>query len=169
MKVITNSLETDFSFVFQSLASAPGIHIPEGEGLWVPFEPGIENRFLLFNLKQNSFVIVFRAQPGSATMRHYHCSPVIGLTMQGAWKYREYDWVARAGSFVYEPAGEAHTLENIGEEPMITLFHVMGPSIQLDESGEQIGYVDAFSMLEYSRDYCKKSGISTAYLDKITF
>jgi len=34
----------------------------------------------------------------------------VGLHSSGGWKYKEYDYVNRAGSFLYEPAGSVHTL-----------------------------------------------------------
>jgi outer membrane protease len=30
--------------------------------------------------------------------------------LKGKWKYLEHDWVAEAGSYVFEPPGEIHTL-----------------------------------------------------------
>ena len=35
---------------------------------------------------------------------------VHGFVLKGRWRYLEHDWVASAGSFVYEPPGEIHTL-----------------------------------------------------------
>jgi len=40
--------------------------------------------------------------------------------MRGHWRYLEHDWIAKPGTFIYEPAGEAHTLV-ITEDTLITL------------------------------------------------
>src|SRR3954468_10044309 len=63
------------------------IRVDEAEGLWIG-----ENVF----------------QRGFAVQTHRHAGPVFGYTTSGAWKYREYDCVNRAGSFLYEPAGLVH-------------------------------------------------------------
>ena len=60
------------------------IQVDVAEGLWI-----VENIF----------------QAGYAVQTHRHTGPVYGYTTSGAWKYREYDYVNRAGSFLFEPAG----------------------------------------------------------------
>ena len=37
--------------------------------------------------------------------------------MRGHWRYLEHDWVAKPGTFIYEPAGEAHTLVITEDSP----------------------------------------------------
>src|ERR1700710_1771925 len=58
------------------------LHIKEREGLWV-----IRNRFM----------------PGYQVQTHKHTGPVYAFTTTGAWRYKESDFVNRAGSFLYEP------------------------------------------------------------------
>jgi hypothetical protein len=38
----------------------------------------------------------------------------------------------------------------------------------LDADGREIGYVDAFRLLDYCRRYYKENGLDPSYLDKIT-
>jgi quercetin dioxygenase-like cupin family protein len=154
--------------IFRNAAPFAGFEIPKDEGPWIPGEPGILNRFLLIDLKNNSFVTLVKCAPGSGIALHFHTAAVVGFTLQGMWKYREHDWIARPGSFVYEPAGEAHTLEVLGNEPMLSLFHVAGPHITLDETGRMVGYSDAFTVLDYCRGYCRENGIDARYFDRIT-
>lgn len=62
-----------------------------------------------------------------------------------------------------------HHLINLGKkEPMISLFHVTGPEIVVDEDGHLIEYVDVTVLTQYTRDYCKSKGISDSFLQKIT-
>jgi 2,4'-dihydroxyacetophenone dioxygenase len=111
---------------------------------------------------------LFFGAPGSGIDRHYHTGSVAGYCLQGSWKYKESDWIARPGTFVYERPGEAHTLQILGDETMVSFFHVMGPHITLDAEGGEIGYVDAFRLLEYCRQYYEENGLNASYLDKIT-
>ena len=71
------------------------IQVDVAEGLWI-----VENIF----------------QAGYAVQTHRHTGPVYGYTVSGAWRYREYDYVNRAGSFLFEPAGSVHTLECIEDD-----------------------------------------------------
>jgi quercetin dioxygenase-like cupin family protein len=74
------------------------IQVDVAEGLWI-----VENIF----------------QTGYAVQTHRHTGPVYGYTMSGAWKYREYEYVNRAGSFLFEPAGSVHTLECIEDDTQV--------------------------------------------------
>ena len=65
------------------------LQVDEQAGLWI-----IENVF----------------QAGFEVPTHRHTGPVWGYTTSGAWKYEEYDYVNRAGSYLYEPPGSIHTL-----------------------------------------------------------
>jgi 2,4'-dihydroxyacetophenone dioxygenase len=145
-----------------------GYAVDAENGVWIPTEPGIENRFLMFDLNRNSFAVVVRCAPRATIARHYHMGPVLGYCLQGTWKYKEYDWVAKPGTVVYEPPGEAHTLSVLGGSSMLSLFHVMGPHIQLDEDDRQVGYVEAFNLLMYCREYCADQGIDPGFLETIT-
>ena len=57
-----------------------------------------------------------------------------GYTTSGAWKYKEYDYVNRAGSFLYEPAGSVHTLQCIEDDTRVW-FQMYGANLNLDDDG----------------------------------
>ena len=65
---------------------------------------------------------------------HRHTGPVWGYTISGAWHYKEYDYVNRAGSFLYEPAGSVHTLECIEDDTNVW-FQMYGANLNLDAEG----------------------------------
>src|SRR5512134_3534076 len=67
-------------------------------------------RPLLLNTVTGSWCNLLRVRKAGVLSRHIHPSWVTGYVIRGAWRYLEHDWVARAGSFVYEPPGEIHTL-----------------------------------------------------------
>ena len=89
------------------------IHVKEGEGLWI-----VENIFV----------------KGYEVQTHRHTGPVWGYTTSGGWKYKEYDYVNRAGSFLYEPAGSIHTLQSVEDDTHVW-FHMYGVNLNLDDDG----------------------------------
>jgi 2,4'-dihydroxyacetophenone dioxygenase len=89
------------------------IQVKEQEGLWI-----VENIF----------------QAGYEVQKHRHTGPVWGYTSSGAWKYKEYDYVNRAGSFLYEPAGSVHTLQCIEDDTRVW-FHMYGANLNLRDDG----------------------------------
>src|SRR5207253_7534720 len=73
-------------------------------------------------------------QAGFEVQTHRHTGPVWGYTVSGGWKYKEYDYVNRAGSFLYEPAGSVHTLQCIEDDTQVW-FHMYGVNLNLDADG----------------------------------
>ena len=112
------------------------IHVDERQGLWI-----IENIF------QNGFEV----------QTHKHTGPVYAYTTRGAWKYREYDYVNRAGSFLYEPAGSVHTLEVI-EDNTHVWFQMYGVNLNLDENGNIDSVSDGAGSLAAYLAMCEAQG-----------
>ena len=77
---------------------------------------------------------------------HRHTGPVWGYTVSGAWKYKEYDYVNRAGSFLYEPAGSVHTLMSI-EDNTRAWFQMYGVNLNLDKDGNVESVTDGANTL----------------------
>ena len=113
------------------------LQVKTGEGLWI-----IENIF----------------QAGYEVETHKHTGPVYGYTTSGAWKYKEYDYVNRAGSFLYEPAGSMHTLQCIEDNTRVW-FHMYGSNINLDTEGNITSVVDGPLTLEFYLAMCEASGL----------
>ena len=63
-------------------------------------------RPLMFDVANGGWISILKAKGSGIIQRHRHASPVTAWTMDGAWGYKEHDWVATAGSFAYEPAGQ---------------------------------------------------------------
>jgi 2,4'-dihydroxyacetophenone dioxygenase len=112
------------------------IRVDEAEGLWI-----VENVF----------------QSGFAVQTHRHTGPVFGYTTSGAWRYREYDYVNRAGSFLYEPAGSVHTLEVL-EDDTRAWFHMYGANLNLREDGTIESITDGPSTLLAYYNLCEAQG-----------
>ena len=67
-------------------------------------------RVLQVREKESLWIIENIFQAGFEVATHRHTGPVWGYTKSGAWKYKEYEYVNRADSFLYEPANSVHTL-----------------------------------------------------------
>ena len=83
------------------------------------------------------------------------------------------DWqdqeIAKPGTFIYEPAGKAHTLVITDDSPeaAIILFVVEGGLIYLDKvvNGGFAAYKDGFTALELTRNYYREAGLDARQLD----
>jgi 2,4'-dihydroxyacetophenone dioxygenase len=113
------------------------IQVKEREGLWI-----VENIF----------------QAGYEVQKHRHTGPVWGYTTSGAWKYKEYDYVNRAGSFLYEPAGSVHTLQCIEDNTRVW-FHMYGVNLNLDADDNVESVADGAGSLAFYRAMCEQMGL----------
>lgn len=117
-------------------------------------------RPLLFDIANGGWVVILKAEKAGMIQRHRHSAPVSAWTMAGAWGYYEYDWIARAGSYVYEPAGHIHTLyvdPEVGH--MTAIFHTYGALAYVDEQGNATGYDDVFLRLDRYAKHCREVGL----------
>jgi 2,4'-dihydroxyacetophenone dioxygenase len=130
---------------------------------WVPYVPGVHFIPLWFGTRSlPGFSNILRVQPGKQLNPHFHPGNVFGWILEGTWHYLEHDWVAKKGTFLWEPPGEAHTLVVPADapEPMQTYFVSLGGLVYLDsiESGKPVAYDDGFTLLELSRKYYTSIG-----------
>lgn len=155
-------------------ASEPGI-VPEiavvaedpDERVWVPQAPDVWFRPLLLNRVTGQWCNLLRVQRAGVVSRHRHPGAVVGYVIKGWWHYREHDWVAETGSFVYEPPGETHTLLVPPECPeMITFFNILGAMIYFDEGESVIGYEDVFTKIMMCRTHYAAVGLGADYVDQ---
>lgn len=149
--------------------------IPTDEREWVPARnfPGdnlnIWIRPLMFNTVTGAGANILRIRGSGVISRHLHTGPVQGFVIKGSWRYLEHDWVASAGDYIYEPAGEVHTLVvDEGVEEMMTFFVSIGTVMFVDDAGETIGYEDIFKRKAMCRAHYREVGLDESYLDRIT-
>jgi len=144
------------------------INLDEGPR-WVPYADGVWIQPCHFNVTSGGFSVVLKGLPGAMLGTHYHVGTVRGYTMRGHWRYLEHDWVAKPGTFIYEPAGEAHTLviTKDSPEPALIMFVVEGGLIYLDKpvDGGVAAYEDGFTALELCRKYYREAGLDVRELD----
>lgn len=113
------------------------LHVNEHQGLWI-----VENIFMA----------------GFEVQTHKHTGPVWGYTTAGAWKYKEYDYVNRAGSFLYEPAGSVHTLMCVEDNTRVW-FHMYGSNLNLDADGNITSVADGANTLKAYLALCEAQGL----------
>ncbi len=133
------------------------IHIGEDDLPFVDLGDGSKLKVLQVKLGENLWIIENIFQAGYEVTRHRHTGPVFGYTTSGAWKYKEYDYVNRAGSFLYEPAGSVHTLQCVEDETRVW-FQMYGANINLDAEGNITGVVDGTTSLQFYLEACKQAG-----------
>ncbi len=115
---------------------------------WATMAPGIEIRMLRVGGDSGNYTLMTRFAPGTVLPRHRHRGEVHAYTIQGRWFYKEYDWVAEAGSYIYEPPGSVHTL-SVSEDndgPTLVIFTIDQGLELLDDTGKVIHVEEAHSM-----------------------
>lgn len=141
--------------------------VPDDERLWVPQAENVWFRPLHLDRVAGQWVNLLRVRRTGILSRHRHPAPVHGYVISGSWRYLEYDWVATAGTYVYEPPGDVHTLvtEDASDE-MITLFHISGALIYLDEEGRTTGFDDVHTKIQTCRAHFQSVGLGAEYVEQ---
>jgi 2,4'-dihydroxyacetophenone dioxygenase len=110
------------------------VHIGADELPFVDIGDGSKLKVLQVRPNEGLWIVENIFNAGYLVPKHKHTGPVWGYTRAGAWKYKEYEYVNRAGSFLYEPAHSVHTLD-ILEDGTHVWFHMYGSNLNLDENG----------------------------------
>jgi 2,4'-dihydroxyacetophenone dioxygenase len=137
----------------------PDVHIggEEDESPWVPFRENVFIRHLSFDVRTNMYANVLWVKSGGMLGRHRHRGRVFGYTLEGSWRYLEYDWVARAGSYVQESPGATHTL--VSDEGMKTFFMLNGALEFYDDDDRLLETLDVFWFIDHYLSHCRQHGI----------
>lgn len=136
------------------------VHLGSDEIPFVDMGGGNMIRVLQVREKESLWVIENVFQDGFEVMTHRHTGPVWGYTKSGAWKYKEYDYVNRSGSFLYEPANSVHTLQCI-EDGTRVLFHMYGVNLNLDAEGAIVSVSDGPGTLRFYLSLCQEQGLGS--------
>lgn len=139
--------------------------LPDDPRLWVPQADRVWFRPLMLNTVNGGWINLLKVTRSGFLSRHRHPGPVHGYVLKGAWHYREHDWTARAGDYVFEPPGETHTLMvDKGTREMITMFNVSGAMIYLDDQDRHVGYEDVFTKIEMCRKHYRSVGLGANFV-----
>ena len=139
---------------------------PDDERLWVPNGTGRWSRPLCLNVSQGYLVHITKVTKAGVVSRHRHPAPVHGFVIEGKWRYLERDWVATAGSYLYEPPGDVHTLVVDEGDTMTTLFHNTGALLYCDEHGKTIGSTDVFDRVKAARNHFEEVGLGADFVKR---
>jgi 2,4'-dihydroxyacetophenone dioxygenase len=134
------------------------MHLGRDDLPYVDIGDGSQLRVLQVKPKEGLWIVENIFQAGYEVPTHKHTGPVWGYTRSGAWKYKEYDYINRAGSFLYEPAGSVHTLQCIEDDTQVW-FHMYGSNINLDADGNITFVVDGAGTLEFYLLMCEQAGL----------
>ena len=123
------------------------VHIGADELPWADMGKGNKLKVLQVKEREGLWIVQNIFQAGFEVQTHRHTGPVWGYTVAGAWKYKEYDYVNRAGSFLYEPAGSVHTLMCVEDDTNVW-FHMYGANLNLDANGNVESVLDGRTALD---------------------
>jgi 2,4'-dihydroxyacetophenone dioxygenase len=157
MPIDTNSSITDIVREY----SRPDVHIGAGEdeSPWVPFIENVYIRHLAFDVRGSSFANILWVKKNGKLGRHRHRGPVFACTLEGSWRYLEYDWVARPGSYVHESPGAIHTLVSDDPNGMKTFFWLNGSLEFYDDNDALLETLDVFWFINHYVSYCREHGL----------
>lgn len=132
---------------------------------WIPNGQGFSFKPLQFWAATGTWANLVRLEPGGQIRRHVHAGgQVFAYVLEGSWHYLEHDWIATPGSWVWEPPGDVHTLEVLGEEPMVTLFVVSGVIQYLDDDDQVVQQDDFRGRRSRYLEYCRDHGLEPVAL-----
>lgn len=139
--------------------------MPADDRLWVPVAPDIWSRPLNLCVSGGHYTHLLRVRRSGVLQRHRHSGAVHAHVLKGRWYYLEHDWVAEAGSYIFEPPGETHTLTVPDDcEEMITLFTVHGALMYVDPQGNATGYDDVFTRIDKYREHFEAVGLGADHV-----
>ncbi|HUF83296.1 MAG TPA: 2,4'-dihydroxyacetophenone dioxygenase family protein [Acidimicrobiia bacterium] len=134
------------------------VHVGADELPWADIGGGSKLKVLQVKEQEGLWIVANIFQAGYEVQKHRHTGPVWGYTVSGAWKYKEYDYVNRAGSFLYEPAGSVHTLQCV-EDDTLVWFHMYGANLNLDADGNVESVTDGAGTLAAYYALCEAEGL----------
>ena len=139
----------------------PDCHISasEAESPWVPFVENVFIRHLAFDVRASAFANILWVKKNGVLGRHRHRGPVMACTLEGSWRYLEYDWVSRAGDYVHESPGVIHTLVSDDPNGMKTFFWLNGSLEFYDEQDNLLQTLDVFWMIDHYLSYCRQHNL----------
>lgn len=133
------------------------IHVGAGELPWVDIGEGSKLKVIQVKESEGLWIVENIFQAGYEVQKHRHTGPVYAYTTSGAWRYKEYDDVNRAGSFLYEPANSVHTLQCVEDDTHVW-FQIYGANLNLDAEGNVESVLDGPTTLEAYYALCEAEG-----------
>lgn len=139
----------------------------DDERLWAEIEPDVFSRPLMFDMTTGSHCEILKVRRGGILSKHRHPTPVHGFVLKGEWRYLEHSWVAREGSYVFEPPGEEHTLTCADCDEMQTFFFVDGPVLYVDDDNNVTYVEDNLGLIRVFREHYEKVGLGADFVNRL--
>ena len=137
-------------------------HVGIDEVPWVPNPavPGASMRLLQADVERGLYVTSGRLDAGIEVGIHRHTGAVHMFTLAGAWRYLEHDYINRAGSYLFEPAGSVHTFAVLPDQGITeTLSVIYGETEYLDTDGNITQVTNAATNLRAYYEACELAGV----------
>ena len=134
------------------------VHLGAADLPFVDIGDGSQLKVIVVEPARELWIIENVFQAGYEVQRHKHTGPVYAYTTSGAWRYKEYSDINRAGSFLYEPANSVHTLEVVEDDTHVW-FQIYGVNLNLDAAGEVESISDGASTLAVYLGLCEQAGL----------
>ena len=123
------------------------VHLGADDLPFVEIGHGNKMKVIQVDVPNGLWIVENIFQAGYEVQKHRHTGPVYAYTRSGAWKYKEYEYVNRAGSFLFEPAQSEHTLQAIEDDTRVW-FQMYGSNLNLDADGNVESVFDGPGTLE---------------------
>jgi hypothetical protein len=120
-----------------------------------PWVEGFELRLIRIDNRTGTFTVDLRSLMDTWLGKHRHRGGVVATTLQGAWNYAEYDWVAQVGDYVHEFPGVCHTLHFYADT--VVRFEVAGALEFLHDDETLKSLMDAWDFLDMYIQWCKEN------------
>lgn len=141
------------------IAAFDALHIPANDTPWFPYgNSGCEVQVIQADPTTGNWIAKLRGPAGGNLGVHRHYGSVIGLTLRGAWRYLEHEWISRTGDIVQETPGSVHTLQL--EEDSEIIFFIEGALEYVDAQGQTLAHEDWRSVAQKHVDFCKERGVT---------
>lgn len=116
-----------------------GVLVQPSQMKWIPDGVGNELKILRVSSETGAWSALVKAPAGQVNPPHTHLGPADFYVISGVVDYRA--GVARAGDWMYEPAGAVHQ-ETSHPEDTVYLANVYGPLAFHDEDGNVAHVLD---------------------------
>ena len=145
-----------------SVKGLPPLYRSSRQLPWMPFTPysaAVKVKLLKVDRVTGQAVTMLHVPAGEGLGVHNHYGTVIVYTVQGAWRYLEHDWIAKAGDLVYETAGSQHTFLAEPGEDVVAFIVLEGALEFIDPQGKSIGLENWKTFLERYYTFCDENGL----------
>ena len=135
-------------------------YVGDADAPWMPLTPVSDEVFVKYWKADplRSETILSIKMPGRVQLpTHHHIGLVVAHTISGAWRCREYGWIAREGDTLCGSVNSVRTLESF-EDTEIFVYQ-LGESVFRNSDGSTRWLENPFTAIDRYNRYCADNGI----------